>query len=563
MGLPSTQNTEILNQLNHVQKLWKDFHANLDTVIANSDEMAASLAYINDNNLKLLKEMNAAVVMLEEKGVDSRTVNLAGKQRMLTQKMVKEILELVQGSETSDVLTGTSGLFDKTLKGLIDGSSELGLSAIADDTILAKLTDIQGLWKGFYEKINTVLKLAPESNNAMAYISGNNVELLKEMNKAVGLYEKQTSGKVAMLKWISIIIVSIVVVTIALSWIIVIHPLIKTLKGIVNNLSDGVEQFASATEQISASSQSLAQGASHQASAIEETSASMEEMSSVTKQNSNNAEEAAKLASLCNSTAESGSKSVGEMDKAMQAINESNKKIGDIINIIDGIAFQTNLLALNAAVEAARAGEHGKGFAVVAEEVRNLAQRCANAAKDTKVLIEDCVNKTDAGAKLSEMCNQVLRGIVENVKKVTVLTNEISAASGDQHEGINHVSNAVQEMDHVTQQNAANAEETASASEEMSAQALSVKEQVQILSLQVGIKSNGKPQASQATASQTHPPKWNSPSIESRKIVGGTVRNVRNVTQFARGISRESVKQNVDAEKIIPMVENLVSGKDF
>jgi methyl-accepting chemotaxis protein len=212
----------------------------------------------------------------------------------------------------------------------------------------------------------------------------------------------------------------------------------------------------------------------------------MEEMSSMTKQNADNSKEAAQLASLCNLTAESGNKSVNEMNVAMQAINESSKKIGDIIKVIDGIAFQTNLLALNAAVEAARAGEHGKGFAVVAEEVRNLAQRSATAAKDTTALIEDCVSKADAGTKLSEKCKEVLTGIVSNVKKVNNLTSEISTASGEQTEGINQVTKAINEVDHITQQNAASAEETASASEEMSAQARTLMDQIKVLTEQLG-----------------------------------------------------------------------------
>ena len=211
----------------------------------------------------------------------------------------------------------------------------------------------------------------------------------------------------------------------------------------------------------------------------------MEEMASMTKQNAENSKEAAQLASLCNTTAESGNKSVNDMNVAMEAINASSKKIGDIIKVIDGIAFQTNLLALNAAVEAARAGEHGKGFAVVAEEVRNLAQRSATAAKDTTALIEDCVSKADAGTKISEKCKDVFTGIVTNIKKVNNLIGEISTASGEQTEGIDQVAKAVNEMDHVTQQNAASAEETASASEELSAQAQILMDQIKVLTAQL------------------------------------------------------------------------------
>jgi methyl-accepting chemotaxis protein len=218
----------------------------------------------------------------------------------------------------------------------------------------------------------------------------------------------------------------------------------------------------------------------------------MEEMATMTKQNADNATEAAKLVDMCSVSAESGNKAVVEMNSSMGEINASNKKIAEITKVIDGIAFQTNLLALNAAVEAARAGEHGKGFAVVAEEVRNLAQRSATAAKDTTTLIEDSVAKADNGAKLADKCRESLEDIVKNVSKVTDLTKEIANASSEQSEGIGQVSNAVQQMDQITQQNAASAEETASASEELSSQAESLLDQVKILSAQVGKKIDAK-----------------------------------------------------------------------
>ncbi len=260
----------------------------------------------------------------------------------------------------------------------------------------------------------------------------------------------------------------------------------EPIKKVVKELTSAFSQLADAAGQISGSSQSLAEGSSEQASSLEETSATMEEMASVTVQNANNAGEAAKLVQMCSASADNGNKAVGEMNTSMDEINISSKKIAEITKVIDGIAFQTNLLALNAAVEAARAGEQGKGFAVVAEEVRNLAQRSAAAAKDTTALIDDCVNKTGKGAELAGKCNDSLQEIVVNVKKAADLTQEITNASTEQSEGISQVNNAVQQMDQITQQIAANAEETASASEEMSAQAHTLKEQVDILSKLVG-----------------------------------------------------------------------------
>ncbi len=333
------------------------------------------------------------------------------------------------------------------------------------------------------------------------------------------------------------------------------------IRRVIQGLNASSEELESASGQVSESSQQLAQGTSEQASSIEETSASMEEMSSVTKLNAGNAEEAAKLVDMCNVSAENGSKAVAKMNTSMDDITESNKKIAEITKVIDGIAFQTNLLALNAAVEAARAGEHGKGFAVVAEEVRNLAQRSAAAAKDTTKLIENCVNKASEGSKISGICKESLEEIVKNVRKVANLTKEIASASVEQSEGVNQVSIAIQQIDQITQQNAANAEETAAAGEELSAQAQSTKEQVRILVAQVGSKDNESIQATQErlTGHQvgTH-------AAELKGKLGNTVNKAKRLTNLAGDMSHETAKQqrgkdaqyNANAEAVIPMGEN-------
>ncbi|MDP2815251.1 MAG: methyl-accepting chemotaxis protein, partial [Rectinemataceae bacterium] len=220
--------------------------------------------------------------------------------------------------------------------------------------------------------------------------------------------------------------------------------------------------------------QVLAEGSTEQASSLEQTSAALEEITSMSKQNADNANHANSLARDTRQEAEKGSTAMGEMIEAMKAINKSSQEISKIIKVIEEIAFQTNLLALNAAVEAARAGEHGKGFAVVAEEVRNLAQRAGGAAKDTASLIEDAVKKAGSGGEIANRAAKTLGDIVTNVKKVTDLVAEISAASDEQAKGVSQVSVAVTEMDKVTQQNASNAEETATASEELFARVESI-----------------------------------------------------------------------------------------
>lgn len=263
------------------------------------------------------------------------------------------------------------------------------------------------------------------------------------------------------------------------------------LSSTVNNLTDTANQMSSASAQVSSSSQSVAQGATEQASSLQETSATLEELASMARQNADNAKQANQIAQETRSAANDGSKSMEQLESAMTAINESSDKISKIIKVIEEIAFQTNLLALNAAVEAARAGEHGKGFAVVAEEVRNLAQRSASAAKDTASLIEESVNKTQNGTQITRKVGDSLGNIVTNVKRVTDLVAEISAASQEQAEGVNQLNTAVNQMDSVTQQNASSAEESAAASEELSAQAEGLTRIVDDLTKIVGVSSTG------------------------------------------------------------------------
>ncbi|MEE9604659.1 MAG: methyl-accepting chemotaxis protein [Candidatus Scalindua sp.] len=414
-----------------------------------------------------------------------------------------------------DSFLKTRKIFDTTLGALINGGEApvdlemtkfTTLPPTADPKIRSKLTEVKQLWNATQVNLKKITEVEP---NSAEYIvaygdSYNSINLtMKTMNEAVNMYQANSDRKSAMLLWIQGGSVGMVCMVIGLGWLLFAQPLIRFLKELVSGLSESSDQVSSATVQISASSQSLAQGTSEQASSLEEASSSMEEMASMTKQNSANAEEAAKLVDMCSVSAEGGNKAVVEMNSSMEEINASNKKIAEITKVIDGIAFQTNLLALNAAVEAARAGEHGKGFAVVAEEVRNLAQRSATAAKDTANLIEDSVAKADNGAKLADKCRESLEDIVKNVGKVTDLTKEIANASGEQSEGIEQVSNAVQQMDVITQQNAANAEETASASEEMSAQAQNMKDQVGILAAQVGGASIEESHAAEATTPAT------------------------------------------------------------
>ena len=245
----------------------------------------------------------------------------------------------------------------------------------------------------------------------------------------------------------------------------------SSLKMIIEHLKEGSQQIESASDQVAGASQSLAEGATEQAAGLEETSSSLEEMTAMSRQSANNAQQANALSQKSQHAAEAGGDAMHKMSTAIRDIQTSSTETAKIIKVIDEIAFQTNLLALNAAVEAARAGEAGKGFAVVAEEVRNLAARSAEAARNTAELIEDSVRFAENGVTIAEEVEQSFHDITTNITKTSELVSEISSASDEQSQGIEQINSAVSQMDQITQANAANAEESASASQELSSQA--------------------------------------------------------------------------------------------
>ncbi len=260
----------------------------------------------------------------------------------------------------------------------------------------------------------------------------------------------------------------------------------QNLRQLVGEVSGGAHMVADTSAQIAQGNQDLSQRTEEQASTLEETASSMEELTSTVSLNAQNARQASQLAMGASDVARKGGQVVGQVVSTMAGISDSSRKIGDIIGVIDGIAFQTNILALNAAVEAARAGEQGRGFAVVAAEVRNLAQRSAAAAKEIKGLIGESVDKVDAGAKLVDNAGKTMDEIVSSVKKVSDLIAEIAAASEEQDAGIQQVNTAVTQMDQVVQQNASLVEEAAAATESMKSQAASLLQMVARFKLDEG-----------------------------------------------------------------------------
>ena len=269
---------------------------------------------------------------------------------------------------------------------------------------------------------------------------------------------------------------------------------------LTDTIANGSIQVAAASIQLSDGSRSLAEGASEQAASLEETSASLEEMSGVTQRNAEHAQKANGFAGDARRAAENGATGVAAMSEAMKGIKAAADDTSKIIKTIDEIAFQTNILALNAAVEAARAGEAGMGFAVVADEVRSLAQRSATAAKETAVMIERALTKTGEGVQLSGQLSVSLAQIVEAVRKVDELVAEITTASKEQSEGIRQINSAIANMDQVTQTNAASSEETASAAEELRAQAKVLDDAINELSGLVGNVRRSDPETTSNTS---------------------------------------------------------------
>ncbi len=295
------------------------------------------------------------------------------------------------------------------------------------------------------------------------------------------------------------------------------HRIRRALTELAGRLAEGSENTTDSANAVASASQTLAEGASSQAASLEETSASLEEMTSMVRRNADSAQQAKEISGQTRAAADTGAHDMEHMRASMAAIKSSSDEVAKIVKNIDEIAFQTNILALNAAVEAARAGEAGAGFAVVAEEVRNLAQRSAQAARETATRIEDAITKTGQGVEVSGKVAKSLKEIIEKARLVDDLVGQIAVASREQAQGISQVNLAVTAMDKVTQSNAATAEESASAAQELNSQAAIQKAAVGELLAVVG--------GSQSRAPEAHQPATKSPPLpgQPKKSGGQTV----------------------------------------
>jgi methyl-accepting chemotaxis protein/methyl-accepting chemotaxis protein-1 (serine sensor receptor) len=382
-------------------------------------------------------------------------------------------------ADANDALDQMSGLADtaETKADIDEAKATLG-------KVAPVISEVVRLWEvGDSEAASRLSaeKSTPWLNRTVALSK----KLQAESQKAMQDDKQRAARQTRLNQWTAIIVIMLTLM-VGAAVLFVINQITATLRQLAAELSEGSNQVAGAASQVSGSSQSLAQGSSEQAASLEETSASTEEINSMTHKNAENSQVSAQLMAEVAQQIGLGNQRLGEMVASMKEINESSAKISKIIKVIDEIAFQTNILSLNAAVEAARAGEAGMGFAVVADEVRNLAQRSAQAAKDTTGLIEESIAKSNQGRlKLDEVTHAIL-GITEGAAKVKILVEEVHVGSQEQARGLDQIVKAITQMEHVTQKTAASAEESASAGQELSAQSECLRGLVRRLASLVG-----------------------------------------------------------------------------
>ncbi len=535
------------------------------------------MTYQRKNNLVYigfvaLGIMNFTVFLLNDQSADAIGINVAGRQRMLSQRMTKEALLVTHAISADErkalrgMLAKSVKLFDRSLNALINGgNSDLGvLNPPGSERSLQLARELKGLWKGFSANCRVVVDPAASRSEcaaAAARMAKTCVPLLKKAHALTGSLTRDSRDKAATMWWfqlggnlalLGMIAFALLGVNLPmgrrLGRIVEIADLFRrgvdsrdelatmqtpdeigalagaflrmqevqaervkilelvargdlrqqapvasdedvfglTLNRMIHDLGVMITHIARAAHQVSvgateiaSASQSLSQGATEQAATLEEISSSMTLIASRTKTDAANAGQVEQIAGEAFDSARKGEDSMRNMLKAMNDIDAASREIARIIKVIDDIAFQTNLLALNAAVEAARAGRHGKGFAVVAEEVRNLANRSAKAARETTELTEQSLQKVAGGCAVAEQTGKVLDEIMQGVTRVRDLVGEIAASTAEQAQGVAEVDTGISQLDQVTQMNASTSEETASASDELSAQAHSLHEQVE------------------------------------------------------------------------------------
>jgi methyl-accepting chemotaxis protein/methyl-accepting chemotaxis protein-1 (serine sensor receptor) len=441
----------------------------------------------------------------ELSGNQARCIFLAGDMNNLSSDAASQLAEYLLMAQANDAkamedyfktFNGDMDTIAKENKEFVGLTSSRALAEKSQSSMGDKVETIRQIGQTVQQKVakgdvsgaadffhRTGAKLIDDFSDAGASISTDQMALA--VQKGAESAQTSSSARTSTLVMIALSVgIGVVVV-----WIV--RGISTTLQGNVAELSEGADQTTNAASQISSSSQSLAQGASEQAASLEETSASAEQINSMARKNTDNSKATAELLAQSQQKVNQANHMLEDMVTSMNQINESSGKISKIIKVIDEIAFQTNILALNAAVEAARAGEAGMGFAVVADEVRSLAQRSAQAAKDTAVLIEDSISKSNEGKVKVDQVAMAIKAVTEDSAKVKVMVDEVSLGSLEQSKGIDQIGRAIAQMEQVTQTTAANAEQSAAAAEELNAQSEALKDIVGRLGAMVGVGVGG------------------------------------------------------------------------
>ncbi len=448
------------------------------TALVSINSINAHLRDIVDSTVKKQTLAHAVKADLLQLTGITRGMVIRGmvKDDAAQQKNIDQFEQLTQHVGASLDALDAMNITSETRQSVGDIKQNFALIKPAQNTILEafKTGDVTGALSSLDETVRPAQERADAAVDRVLNIQ----ETLLASDTAAA------SASANLSRWIAAILLALTL-AVALVVLFVVRQINQVLSASVQELAQSAEQIAAAAGQVSSSSQSQAQGSSEQAATIEETSSVSVEINSMAQRNTENSKQTATIVTDSEAGFHKANSSLSEMVVAMEGISTSSQKISKIIKVIDEIAFQTNILALNAAVEAARAGEAGMGFAVVADEVRSLAQRCAQAAKDTTDLIEDSIQKSDSGMLKVDQVAVAIRDITAQSAQIKTLVDEINLGSIEQSRGIDQISTSIGQMEQVTQSSAANAEETAAAAEQLSAQARALKDVVRRISAMV------------------------------------------------------------------------------
>ena len=445
----------------------------------------------------LLAASFSTLLTVRAQKADGLVINLAGRQRMLTQKYTKESLAWLDARHQDtpagqEVAAGawaardrSAKLFETTLSALRDGgesyrnldlSGPVRVPATGNGAIVAQLDKVAAEWRALTGAVDDLIAAADGQDAdaetaAIARVMAQSVAALKNMNAAVVMYQADSEARVGTLIAMQYGAVGVALLAFVVATLYVVRRVSRPIESVIAELKSGSSMLADTSVSVAGSSTGLAQQASDQAARLEEAAASLEVLASITDGNRRVTDTVQSLTGDVHAASESGRQSIASLKQAMEQIASSSRDTAQIIKTIDEIAFQTNLLALNAAVEAARAGDAGKGFAVVAEEVRNLAQRSAEAARNSTSMLESSARNVETGEAATASVEEVFDRIADGIGQVNAKIGEVADASGRQADEVGGIRDAVAHLDQLTQSGAANAEESAASAEELSAQA--------------------------------------------------------------------------------------------